>query len=242
MRLINNFKREERILKAFIKNYDFTIGDYIKTESPDFLGKYKNKILGIEITEVYSQKENNGEPPRVHEIRKQTVVDGALKLALKNKLPPLHVHIIMSDTIPKRRCAFLTDYLFNTVKENIPNYGEKLRLADTLIMPEEFHCISISNYEYFTKPCWYCSETAFGYADFFEDIKIRLGEKERKLDKYLKKCDECWLIIVALGISGSTFYEFVPEMNSYIFQTSYPKVFFADSFNLTFNHLTTSTD
>jgi len=239
MKLIENRKREKIIFEAFIKKYSIEFDSFEQKESPDFLVEFEGKTLGVEITELYSQKKINGLLPRGREKERQSIVERALKKAIDDNLPPLNVQVIMSDSIPKGRSKFLSEYLYRKVKKYKPNYGESVSLHDFLVLPEEFHCISIRNYECFKNPYWFCSETAFVREDFYDEIKARIDEKEKKLNEYLKKCDECWLIIAALGISGSSSYEYGPKMNSYVFQTNYPKVFFVEGFSLTFNRLNT---
>lgn len=65
--------------------------------------------------------------------------------------------------------------------------------------------------------------------DFHEHLQNIINRKSKKYSKYLKKCNKCWLVIAALGLRASSFYEFVDEMKNYQYDSPFEKVFFLEA-------------
>ena len=223
-------EREAKHFHLFQEKYGL-FQEYKHKDNPDFLVTYGNEILGIEFTEIYKEEKLNELKPRVHEAIKERIVNRACQKAIDSKLPPLHVRIHFSKIVKKKRENFVTEKLFHIVEANCPKIGESIRLDFHNSIPEEFHLISINNMPGCNKHSWHFTEASFVYTDFSDQLQKMISSKAEKLPRYLEHCKTCWLVIAALGATGSSLYEFSEQMNQHSYNSHFEKVFFIDSFS-----------
>jgi hypothetical protein len=233
-RLKPNKEREAIYFQIFQKKYA-SFQKYDHTDNPDFLIPFDNKTLGIEVTEIYKEEQVNGINLKVDEAIKERVVYNACQKAIDFNLPPLHVSVLFSvhfsGTVKKERERIVTEELFNIVKDNCPAEGNHVELDFNNSIPDEFHAIRVYNIPGCKKHFWNYTEAFFLYNSFSDQLQKIISSKAKKLPEYLKHCNRCWLVIVALGLSGSSFYEFSDEMEKYSYKSPFEKVFFLDVFS-----------
>jgi hypothetical protein len=231
MILAKNKKREEVIFGIFRDRYCLS-GEFTHTDSPDFIGSHIGNVLGIEITEIYSE-----ESLREYEIQKERIVTRAREKAVSAGLPPLHVAVLYTHNIQKGREAYLTNMLFELVKNNCPEYGDHIDLDWENDIPSDFHAILIHSIHGSKKHFWNTTEAGCVDTNFSEQIQQRINSKSKKIQTYLTKCDKCWLIVTALGVSASNFYEIGEEMEQVRYESPFEKVFFMEAFSKTVKEL-----
>jgi len=156
-------------------------------------------------------------------------VNTACQKAIDSKLPPLHVTVHFSGTVKKKRERIVSEELFNIVEDNCPLEGNKVELDFNNSIPEEFHRVFVRNIPRCKKHFWQYIEASPIYNNFPDQLQKRITSKAEKLPEYLKHCKRCWPVIVALGLSGSSFYEFSDEMEKYCYESPFEKVFFLDA-------------
>ena len=71
----------------------------------------------------------------------------------------------------------------------------------------------------------------FVVTNFSDQLQQTINKKAKRLKEYLKKCDRCWLVIIALGTDGSSFYEYSKDMEKHSYDSPFEKVFFMEAFN-----------
>lgn len=211
------------------------VGDFEQSEprepGPDFFEPNKNG-LGIEITEIYTDENKHGFPLQQHEAEKEKIVQEACNKAKNLSLPPLIVDVIFSyDYIPKGKRTFLAESLFNFVRNNIPAIGKRKEIVglENDDLPEGFWAIYIYRIEGLKEHRWKCEPNAGDVeTNFSENLQSVINCKAKKFPKYLKKCKRCWLIIAALGLGASSFFEFTNEMETYQYDSPFEKLFFLE--------------
>jgi hypothetical protein len=235
-----NKEREAIYFQIFQKKYA-SFQKYKHTDNPDFLIFFDNETLGIEFTEIYKEEQVNGIKPRKNEAIKERIVYNACQKAIDFNLPPLRVSVLFSvhfsGTVKKERERIVTEELFNIVKDNCPTDGSNIELDFNNSIPDEFHAIRVYNIPGCKKHFWNYTEACFVYTSFSDQLQERISSKAEKLPEYLKHCNRCWLVIVALGLSGSSFYEFSDEMEKYSYKSPFEKVFFLDAFSVNLREL-----
>jgi hypothetical protein len=231
MLLVISKKREDAIFGIFKDIYHLS-GEFTHGDSPDFVGSFDGHTIGIEITEIYS-----AESLREREVQKERIVDRACKKAIKAGLPPLHVSVIFTGDIQKGRGAYLTNMLFELVKNNCPECGGHADLDYESNIPSDFHAILISNIPGSKTHLWNETEVGFVDTNFSERLQQIINSKTEKIATYLTKCDKCWLIVAALGVSASNFYEIDEKMEHVCYESPFEKVFFMEAFSRTLKEL-----
>ena len=231
MILAKNKKREEVIFGILRDRYCLS-GEFIHGDSPDFIGSYNGNVLGVEITEIYSEQSL-----REHEIQKERIVNRARKKAVAAGLPPLKVHVIFTHDIQQGREADLTNLLFELVKNNCPEYGASVDLDWKNGIPSDFYVILIRSIPDSKNHFWDTAEAGCVDTNFSEQLQQRINSKSEKIQTYLTKCDKCWLIAAALGVSASNFFEVGEDMERVCYESSFEKVFFMEVFSKTVTEL-----
>jgi len=233
---LNKQQIEEVVFDIFRDKYGL-IGEFVHGDKPDFIISHDGHTLGVEITEIYSDEKIYGKHQQEHEVAKDRIVHHACERAKKLGLPPLDVHVIFSDNIPKSKESCLIESLFETVKNNIPQLDNQIVLNNYNVLPEGFGSICIYNRPNLNKPFWYCDEAGAVETRFSKQLQCKINDKAEKIPDYLKKCNKCWLIIAARGSRPSSFYEFGEDMATSRYASPFEKVFFMEVFSETLKEL-----
>ncbi len=231
--LLNRKEREKVIFDVFRDKYGLT-GEFIYGDNPDFLVSENGNTLGIEVTEIYNPVKIEGKTLREHEVMKEMIVERARDKSMAIGLPPLHVNVSFAGNIKNNRVAYLTEVLFEIVKNNCPEQGNLIEFGNEGSIPDDFLSIFISNIPGSKRHVWMPMEVGCVETNFSDQIQQRIDSKAKKLRQYYLKCDRCWLIIAALGVSASNFYEIGKDMEKFCYESPFEKVFF---FNEIFNEL-----
>jgi hypothetical protein len=236
MLLASNKQREKAIFDIFQDEYGL-VGKFDHEDAPDFLGPYDGGILGVEITELYSDEKVYGKSLLEHEVAKERIVNRAREKWQKLGLPPLDVYVVFAGDIPNKKESDLTESLFKIVRGNCPNLGEQTSLSIDGDLPEGFGAVLIYNIPGLKKHIWKYGEAGDVETNFSVQLQHRMDEKAKKLSEYLKSCNRCWLIIAALGVAPSSFYEPDEEMDTISYRYPFEKVFFLELFDRTLKEL-----
>ncbi|MGA2915735.1 MAG: hypothetical protein ABSE89_06885 [Sedimentisphaerales bacterium] len=236
MKFINTKQREKIHFELFQEKYG-PFQSYKHIDSPDFLVSLNGEIIGIEFTEIYKEGKINGKILREDEAIKGGIVEWARKKAIEDNMPPLHVAIIYSGSIDKKQETPVKESLFQIVKNNCPKTGESITFDFEDNIPDIFWSIIISNFKGAKSHIWHYTEASFVETNFSKQLQLIIDSKAEKISKYLMKCNKCWLVIVALGYNGSSFFEFSEEMENCDYKSPFEKVFFIKAFSKDFKEL-----
>lgn len=199
-------------------------------DNPDFLVSLNNETIGIEFTEIYMEDKINNKTLREDEAIKERIVEWVRKKAIENNIPPLHVAVIYSGSINKKQEAQVKESLFQIVKNNCPKAGESITFDFEDDIPDIFRSVIIANIRDAKRHVWHYTEASFVETNFPKQLQSKIDSKAKKISKYLMKCNKCWLVIVALGYSGSSFFEFSEEMENCTYKSPFDKVFYIEAF------------
>lgn len=234
MKLIDSKKREKLFYELLNERY----GPFPEPEhadSPDFLIHFHNQTLGVECTEIYSREKTNGISLKQQEERKDRIIENAKQFVIKNNIPPIHITVMFSESIEKEREGILTIELIKAVINNYPAKGEMNDVEGWedggKVLPDEIKHIYIANIPGYKNHVWHFMEVWCPETDFTEQLQSEIDRKSEKVANYLKKCDECWLIVSALGFSRSTAFKPSKEMLEHIYNSPFERVFFVEAFS-----------
>jgi len=236
MLLTSNKKREKAIFAIFHDRYGLN-EKFVHGDSPDFIGPFNGNILGVEITEIYSLDKSKGKTLREHEVAKKRIIDRAREQAIEFGLPPLHVHVLFTGNVSNDKEPYLTESLFEIVKNNYPESHSKVRLDSKNEIAKDFYAILIYNIAGPKRHIWNTSEAGGVETNFSGQLQKIIDFKSKKMSQYLSKCNRCWLIIAALGVSASNFYEIGKNMAQTCYDSAFEKVFFIEAYNGTLQEL-----
>jgi len=75
---------------------------------------------------------------------------------------------------------------------------------------------------------WEVMEPGFVSIGFIPELQAAINKKNKKKNEYLRRCDRCWLLIVADRTKADQKFEFTPEMQEYVYESEFEKTFFLE--------------
>ena len=195
-------------------------------ENPDFVIDAGSSKIGVELTRLFHQ----GAAAVGRESDQASVVFRAQAIAASNDCPPLQVFVQFrpDSLIGKKRVQSLAEELAYEVEANIPTVGE--RASPSQLPPEVWGITIVRPRPTFT-PVWQASRVGIVPYDFGQGLQDTLDAKRNRLSSYLKRCDECWLLVVAPGTFPSAFVEIDGPTRESVFDFAFARCFMLDGFN-----------
>ncbi len=203
----------------------------IDREEPDFL-LYDSQIIGIEVTQLFTEPKN-GEVSRVSvEGGYDDVVDLAHKMWIYSGGPIVDVRIMFNDTIHIRKTekSIIATELIKIIDHYLPESGESFWSEDEILgLPRgivEFHMHRDVRMKTST---WRLNDAAWTPQLTTGIVQKRITEKEEKRNAYLQNCDLIWLLLVLYGRRPSASF-IIPE-STYLgnYHLGFDKAFLFDA-------------
>jgi len=180
---------------------DFPSGNLQEREEPDFLLVTQMRKIGIEVTQIFKTYDKRS--LQTIETTKEAITAFARCYSERMKLPPAHVSLFFSLQKPLRRDAqkAIAHRVSRVVRDNMPLPGSSVNLehgeGGPRDQPIEVDLICINRVHSVDKHRWTWPEFGSVLMDAATQLERVIAEKSKKLDAYLRCCDECWLLIVA---------------------------------------------
>jgi len=229
-------KESELISLNKLKKYykEFPCGEVIHTESPDFLITDNEKTIGFEI--VWMLQENSSDEIKLKAIEntEDYIISEARKICIAKGIDPLEVHIHFGNCpgIVKSDKKEIAHQLAMAVIENIPPKENIIEIENQYDgrLPEVIHSFSIVNYSCLKRHHWSPPRAGFVQEEFINEMQFVIDAKNEKYDSYIKKCDECILLIDAPGDAPSSFFDPSEETKTHIYKSKFAKTFYVGGF------------
>ncbi len=212
---------------------DLPLSNHIKhDDNPDFLIEHSAGILGIELTQLFKVTKHPNAPQALESFRRQ-ILESAQECY--KGIPPLMVRVWFNfnQTVPKNRTSEIkriSQSLAEIVKkwhyENPYRYHEILK--SPLDNSNTFFSISIIRSR---NPHWVVNNVALqqDFSSFsIEKIQSRIDEKNLLYEKYITKCDECWLLIIGNLFKDSQSFE-IPNQIDHKFKSKFKRTYYMDA-------------
>ena len=206
---------------------DFPDGPVDDTgENPDFVIDAGSSRIGVELTRLF----HHGAAAVARESDQARVVFRAQAIAMSKDCPPLPVFVQFrpDSLIGKKRVQHLAEELAREVADNVPGVGET---AHAFRLPPEVWEIRVARPRSTFTPNWQVSRVGIVPFDYRLALQNTLDAKRNRLSSYLKRCDECWLLVVAPGTSPSAFVEIHGPTREALFDFAFARCFMLDGFD-----------
>lgn len=229
-----NTGKEQNHFDLFKRLYHIPCGvvEHVVDGGPDFLIRQQEGILGIEHTEVPKKQSIRSDiTPQQVEGSLQKIIKNAEQLAKKNNIPPLLVDVwfyagIDRQKIDSEKANQLSQFLVEEVKrwcEQSDKSFESLELNKNLIFQ-----IFITRMAKDMDLIWRKQEPVCVQRGFIDELQKSIDEKNKKYDRYIKKCDQCWLLIVSDIYNPAQGFQFTAEMEEHTFVSRFDKTFYME--------------
>lgn len=226
-------KREEYDFLIEFKNtvtFNFEITEKDR-ESPDFVIRYKNQNIGVELTKYFKDNENNyGSRIKSIEGYKDRIINKALDNYIKTSNPPLRVYINYSPGLNFKEIKrdVISNLLCNCLIEMKANLWERidlLKIDNSKDLSRYFSSVYALRLPDKCENYW--TSINFGFVNGISEkvIITRIREKEKKLEQYKKVTSRNWLIIICDGRNPSSMVS-VSDCINFKIKSMFEKVFF----------------
>lgn len=224
-------QRERFLLGRFIAASKIDAKIVEERESPDFIIRVGEGLVGVEVTELFITQGGNGSTPQAQEAISSQIAVKAQRLYKVASGPPAHVNFCFGpgqDLRALKRdetAKMLCDYVL----------GLKLSLWQRVDWrPEELdgpvpcevsfiHALGVPSFD---MAHWGVARA--GWIAPLNPIPLqeRIDEKAKRLQKYQAAIAENWLLIVADAMKPSSQIEVQPDFDSYAVQSPFSRTFF----------------
>lgn len=206
----------------------------IDSENPDFLFEASLGVLGIEVREVFELTAEERRPRQEGEREAERIIAEAQGRCEQAGVPPLNVLVSFNNKheLRKKVRRHLVDAIVQAVSQNVPTAGVPVRLRNDWrleSLPAEIHAIHIYLIPTAKQHVWDAPDAGFFQEDCISILQQAINEKAGKLDRYLEKCQTCWLLLATDGMRPSSF--LTPDHNTrdHNFDTPFSRTFFVNS-------------
>ena len=224
---------------------DCLITDNKQGESPDFILKTKSeKLIGIELTEFIVRNKNTnytqalttiGNQVRQY-IKKQYNLDVSILINQHDKLlwsTKWSDHLKraydpgFSDIPPAKK---FKEKLQEFVDANADNLKKNAFVKGWITIRDEHFQISIITFPSVSSGKFDCNVNNGGWCkeNPIEDLQACIDEKNNKFENYIKKCDDCYLLVVLTGSSKGSFCFYTDKLLRHKYTSKFKEIFFYD--------------
>lgn len=196
-------RREEQLQLELFRTIatDFPEGEIDKDgERPDWVVHSPGGRIGIEHTRFHQLA-----PSLVaREVARDRVMHRAQEDAVARGCPPLGVfaQFRANADIAQFGLTVLASSIADAVMSNIPEVGGHITVQGP---PTPLIHLAVTRRQGLKGSHWQSDKVGIVTDDFSARLNAIIDGKQKRYDEYLKRCDFCWLVIVAEGVSPSSF-------------------------------------
>jgi len=182
---------------------------------------------------------------QAREAVRQKIVERAKAIYDGAGYPPVDCKVHLKD-LPYRKSEIepLATAIAELTRRNIPPDGELYRAEDydwvnAAYFPDVVDRIRVARYGVMTESFFGADGSAWIGPMPPELVREAIDDKDANVDKYLRRCSEAWLVIVADGFRMSTWFDDDSQVRAASFVTRFARVFVLRGFGQQLIELTT---
>ncbi len=192
MEALGKVELEEAFFHSFqYFERDARFGTTRKSERPDFLITAEDKVIGVEVTALYTRDREVAAEHTKDEITSLSQAE-----ATKLGLPLANVMLFFSTSRPlvSKKRKDVAAKVASTVGLYMPDSGDQVSLEMKPGQPSEVDLIMIDRSSDLHGQKWRWMEASIVMKDTHSLLQAAIDKKSAKLSEYLENCDECWLL------------------------------------------------
>ena len=169
-------------------------GDVAHCECPDFLISLGDKVVGVEVTQLFRPTGRQDV-----ENTQDQILRTAWQKAQEQNLPPADVCLFFNLHRSYRRDAHerIADAVVRVVADHMPVDGESARIERVSGQPSSVDLILVSRRHCGALGNWTWLDVGPVERDVVSVVQEAITRKAKKLPVYLQRCDDCRLLLVA---------------------------------------------
>lgn len=215
-------------MDAVLRHLDIAPAHIVETEEPDFLFDLNSTMIGAEVTELYLPSSPDAAlPEQARENEERMIVEMARQQAIQKRVPSQLLQLRLSrNCLTKEQRHSVAAEICDFVAKNFAHPG-KAKSFEYGDLPRSIVHITLYG-QRDTPHTWNGQCSGWMISNFATGFQNAIDKKELLRKKYLSRCDEVWLIMVATHSGGSSFIEWSPELAVHQFCTEFKRVFFVE--------------
>lgn len=229
MQEISKIDFEALILAKFLYLNPVRADEIVKTESPDFLVRSNDKILGIEVCQLYHGKEPGSRFTPVENVSMETQIAlNAQQYFFRRYRIPLNVDIqfrreLTLDSVGRQRLAEkIAEHVWQEV--SFRKHDAYYSISKDRNLPQELVHLFVYFHPKLTKSTWYS-----GRAIMLPDLTCKMivetiRKKEAKTHLYRKKADNL-ILVLAEGFSMESLFDSIEISKELQLRSSYDNIY-----------------
>lgn len=213
---------------------DLRPGQASHGERPDFVWQHSRGVLGLEITRLFKRNFPDESPEQIREGEQSAIIKRALQLYEERGLPKLDLRIVFANVeLAKARRQILASKIAKAIEFCLPDAGRWMVIENDAgnnpWFPEEISYVSIAKIDELAVNQWSASHMGWMQIEFIAELQHCMDKKNIELPNYLKKCAQCWLLIVADGNVPSSFFHPGVDTLEHVYHSLFARTFFLDA-------------
>jgi hypothetical protein len=174
-------------------------------ERPDFLLQQGERIVGLEVTELFHQPAQGSQPRQEKESLERRLCATAQRLWNGQSLPTVHValHFSPFHRLSKRSIPEIAARLVHLVAHAVPEPGKRVELdydwTNRDVHPEEVPHLRVHRFDDNGSASWTHSDAEWGRPLTPSQIQLEIDRKAQLVSRYRTRVPEVWLL---LGVDG----------------------------------------
>ncbi len=233
----NKSEKEQSFFDLFLsERRDIHIEKWEKGESPDYILHIMQERIGLELTALVLNTSNKGASNKGASLAgiraaQNKCLEKATQLAKQNGLEPVEVKVKFCSDHDPIDSDIAARELVEFVKKEIPEidnskswhyYKSGLKYSEWI----SIHLGTVNGRSWLPGHRFERIHINWMTINPICEIQSRIDEKQSKISYYLRRCDECWLLI---GVDEWTAPEAVAiteELESHVFLGDFQRLFF----------------
>ena len=201
------------------------------SESPDFLIRFGEQVVGVEVTRLLPPGELGKGTPQAQAALRKRVMREAQTAYTATGSPPLHVSAIFLDHAPLSggRVAELATGVAKLLVARAAGFSpycqdaiEPINLTDELSEVAMLHFIRVPSDDFGP---WTATSVGWVRSAAESDVLDVLSRKEKKLESYRSSVSEVWLLIVVELFEAGEIVRATIEVERFAVATQFDRVF-----------------
>jgi len=214
---------------------DFPEGEVRHEDEPDFLIFTQSRVLGVELRQVFRPSSKLAPAMQELESIREDVVAEAQENCELRGLPPLLVDVGFANhgPLPKAPRRDLGRVLACVAAQRIPDAGESNEIEPRAFrreLPAEVNRLSITRLPNGHRHRWTFLEAGMVQVDTRALFQEAIFEKALLLEKYLRRCDRCWLLLAANALRPSSFIDPDEASVRHRYESPFDRTYFLSCF------------
>ena len=197
----NKSQKEQSFFDTFLSELEgISFDSWEKGESPDYILHANKTIIGVEVTTLVLNPPNVKEPLAAIRAAQTKCLLNAAKLAKEERLEPAEVKVHFRSDYDVIDIEYASRELFEYVKRRLDEiddskcwheYETGLKYSKWI----SIHLGTTNGHRWLDYHRFDRMYMNWMDIDPIEAIQERINAKHNKIHTYLKKCNECWLLI-----------------------------------------------